>query len=309
VVAVIVSWNSAFHLETAIRSVPSGVKVVVVDNGSADGSAAAARKAGADVIENGRNRGFGIACNQAVAALPGVPSVLFLNPDAALVDGAESLALLAAELEGDPSLAAVAPRLSGDGQEEFQLRKLPTLGSFAREAFLLNRLWPKNPWFRRERYLDRLRTEPFDVEQPAAAALMIRREAFEAVGGFDAAFSPAWFEDVDLAAKLWKSGRRIRYLPAARATHAGGATMKAMPYRDFLPLYTRNACRYVARHHSAPMRLAIRVVLLAGALLRLGLLPLVRGDHERGDAAIAYLRVVRGLSGFGWRSALLSGGA
>jgi GT2 family glycosyltransferase len=128
------------------------------------------------------------------------------------------------------------------------------------------------------------------------------------VGGFDPAFSPAWFEDVDLAAKLRESGLRIRYLPAARARHAGGAAMKAMPYRDFLPLYTRNACRYAARHHGTPERLALRAVLLAGALLRLGLLPLARGDHERGDAARAYLRVVRGLSGLGWRSALLPGG-
>ena len=304
---VIVSWFSASHVGDAVRSVPTGVKVVVVDNGSTDGSAEAARSAGAVVIRNERNAGFGPACNQGVrsSAAAGSRAVLFLNPDAALVDGREGLARLLRELDADPSVGAVAPALSGDGQEEFQLRKLPTFGSFAREALLVNRLWRSNPWFRRERYLDRRRSEAFDVEQPAAAALLVRRDVFEEIGGFDENFLPAWFEDVDLAARLLESGYRIRYVPSARATHVGGTAMRSLPYRDYLPLYTRNACRYLDRHAALPVRLAVRGVLAAGALLRLALLPVVRGDHGRTDAAAAYLRVAAGLLGFGWRSALL----
>jgi GT2 family glycosyltransferase len=301
---VIVSWFSASHVGDAVRSVPSGVKVIVVDNGSADGSAEAAEGEGAVVIRNRENAGFGPACNQGVAAA-GTRTVLFLNPDAALVDGGECLDRLLGELDADPSVAAVAPALTGDGQEEFQLRKLPTFGSFAREAFLVNRLWPSNPWFRRERYLDRTRSEAFDVEQPAAAALLVRRSAFEEIGGFDSAFVPAWFEDVDLCARLRKSGRRIRFVPSARATHVGGTTMRSLPYSDYLPLYTRNACRYLDRHAALPERAGIRGALAAGAILRLALLLVVKGDHGRRDAARAYARVAAGLLGFGWRSALL----
>ena len=124
-----------------------------------------------------RTSGFGTCLQPGAWRRPGRGAVLFLNPDAALVDGRDCLARLLRELDADPSVGAVAPALTGDGQEEFQLRKLPTFGSFAREAFLVNRLWRSNPWFRRERYLDRARSEPFDVEQPAAAALMVRREA------------------------------------------------------------------------------------------------------------------------------------
>ncbi len=304
VAVVIVSWLSASHVGDAVRSVPPGVKVVVVDNGSTDGSGDVARSAGAVVIRNEKNAGFGPACNQGVA-VAGSRAVLFLNPDAALVDGRDCLARLLRELDADPSVGAVAPALTGDGQEEFQLRKLPTFGSFTREAFLLNRLWRSNPWFRRERYLDRARSEPFDVEQPAAAALLVRRDVFEEIGGFDEAFLPAWFEDVDMAARLWKSGHRIRYVPSAHATHVGGTTMRSLAYKDYLPLYTRNACRYLERHAALPTRLAVRGVLVAGALLRLALLPAVKGDHARGDAAVAYLRVMAGLCGLGWRSALL----
>ncbi len=305
VAVVIVAWNSAHHVAEAIRSVPRGVRVFVVDNASQDGSAEIAAREGAHLLRNMENAGFGPACNQAARAAGDCRAILFLNPDAALVDGSRCLAILLAALKADPSLGAVVPALTGDGQEEFHLRRLPTLGSFAREAFLLNRLWRRNPWFLRERYLDRLRTEPFDVEQPAGAALMVRRKALDAVGGFDPAFAPAWFEDVDLAARLRKSGWRIRYVPSARAAHAGGAAMKALAYRDYLPLYTRNACRYLAKHATFPDRLLIRGALLAGALLRLALLPFVKGDHGRADAAFAYCRVAIGLLGFGWRSALL----
>jgi GT2 family glycosyltransferase len=305
VVVVVVTWNSAAHVQASVRSVPSGVRVVVVDNASTDRSAEAAREAGAEVIQNRKNRGFGPACNQGAAAT-GARAILFLNPDALLLDGQVSLLRLLAELESDPSVGAVAPALEGEGQSEFQLRALPTIGSFAREALLVNRLWKRNPWFLRERYLDRNRSEPFDVEQPAAAALLVRREAFDAIGGFDEAFLPAWFEDVDLAARLWKSGRRIRYVPSARAEHAGGTAMKALAYRDFLPLYTRNACLFLTRHVPVTGRVLSRLFLFAGSAVRLLILPFVKGDHERRDAAVAYLRVMSGLAGFGWKSQLLS---
>ena len=169
----------------------------------------------------------------------------------------------------------------------------------------MDRLLPDNPWLRRDRYLDRPRDEAFDVEQPAAAALLVRRSDFEAVGGFDPAFFPAWFEDVDLSAKLLARGRRIRYVPAASATHVGGVTMDALPWRDFRPLYVRNQFRYLARHAPAGVRAAAWAATVAGAALRLALAPVVRADHPRADVAAAQVRGERGLLGLGWRSALL----
>jgi GT2 family glycosyltransferase len=293
----------------AVRSIPVGVPVVVVDNASGDGSADVARRSGARVVEAGANIGFGPACNLGAEASTPSETILFLNPDAALVNGASAIASLLEVLDADPAVAAVAPALTGDGQEAFHLRKLPSPASLAREAFLVNKLLPENAGFRAERYLDRARDVPFDVEQPAGAALLVRRDVFAALGGFDPAFTPAWFEDVDLCARIWKSGRRIRYVPSARATHVGGTTMNALPYRDFLPLYTRNLLRYFAKHEGIAARLSARVLLAIGTLLRLLLLPFVRGDHARPDAAAAYVRVLGGLFGLGWRSALLPHGA
>lgn len=306
--AVVVSWNSGGLVGRAAASVPAPARVVVVDNASADGSADEAASAGAVVLRLPGNAGFGPACNLGAGDVDGLPpaeAILFLNPDAALVDGKAMLGLLLGALDSDPALGAVAPALEGDGQGPFQLRRLPTLGSLAREAFLVNRLFPGNRGFLRERYLDRDRSVPFDVEQPAAAALLVRRDVFEKVGGFDPAFAPAWFEDVDLCAKILESGYRIRFVPAARASHVGGTTMRALPYDDYLPLYTRNLLLYLRRHAGPATRAGARVVLGLGALLRLALLPLVRGDHARPEAARAYARVLRGLLGLGFASSLL----
>ncbi len=308
--AVVVSWNSQTFVGRAAVSVPAPARVVVVDNASKDGSASEAERAGAVVVRLGENRGFGPACNVGAGPLAGLPPaemLLFLNPDAALLDGPAALAALLAALDGDLRVAAVAPALEGDGQAQFQLRRLPSLKSLAREAFLVNRLLPQNPGFLRERYLDRDRSVPFDVEQPAAAVLLVRASVFAEVGGFDPAYAPAWFEDVDLCAKILESGYRIRFVPAARASHVGGTTMRALPYDDYLPLYTRNLLCYLKRHEGLPVRAGARAVLAAGALLRLALLPFTRGDHARPEAARAYVRVLKGLLGLGFTSALLQG--
>lgn len=313
VLVVVVSWNSAAWIEAAVRSVPEETPLVVVDNASTDGSADVAEKAlggrpESSVLRLPANVGFGPACNLGAAAWPS-RTILFLNPDAALEDGARAVATLLEELDRDASLAAVAPALRGDGQEAFQLRRLPTLSSLAREAFFVNRLRPRNRGFLGERYLDRDRSAPFDVEQPAAAALLVSRRAFERIGGFDERFAPAWWEDVDLCARFREAGYRLRFVPAAAARHVGGSSLSALPYRDFVPLYTRNLLLYLARHARWPTRVLGRAILGAGALLRLLLLPFVSGDHGRLDTAVAYARVVRGLAGLGWRSALLGGGA
>lgn len=306
VLVVIVTWNSREFIGQAVRSIPLETPVVVVDNASHDDSAAVAEAAGARVIRLPRNIGFGPACNRGALEEAGTTrAILFLNPDAALCGGVESIEKLAAELDRiDGRVGAVAPALVGEGQDLFQLRYFPSLGSLLREASLLNRVRPGNRWLRHERYLDVDRTVAFDVEQPAAAALLVDRKVFEALGGFDPAFVPAWFEDVDLCMRIWKSGRSIRYLPSVQATHIGGTTMEALPYRDFLPLYTRNLFRYLARHAPLEERAAARLIVGAGALLRLALLLVTHGDHGRRDAARAYLRVLRGAAGLGWRTAL-----
>src|SRR5690606_5351472 len=130
-------------------------------------------------------------------------------------------------------------------------------------------------------------------------ALALRRKAFESVGGFDAGYHPAWFEDVDLARRLAAAGETIVYLPAATFVHRGGASVPALGYGRFLAAYDRNLARYLRRHHGRGWELVFRALVPVGALLRTLALPLRRPRRaaSRGEAARALLA----LAGGAWR--------
>ena len=319
---IVVSWDDADDLREAIASlaaarsaVPPGgpaVSLTVVVNGPtrAPLDEILARWPGVTVVSNDENRGFGPAVNQA-AAHASASALLFVNPDAraegdvfsplarGFREHPEAVALAPRMTNGVPEEHAAsragARRLAAPGREDqftFQLRGLPTIASDARELLLFDHLFPNNPWRRRHRYADRDRARPFAVEQAAAAALAVRADAFRALRGFDERFRPAWFEDVDLCARLARLGT-ILYWPDARFRHRGGASAQRLGYARFLPIYYRNALRYRRLHYGPIARAAYRLLLPAGMLLRLAALPLRRSDpRPKRESARAYLRVL-----------------
>jgi len=324
ITVVCVSWRDTGDLYDAVASlaqararVPSEtprVSLVVVDNGGGVSRAEIESLwPDAALLVNAANRGLGPASNQAAAAARG-EVLLFMNPDTR-AEG-EPFTAIARAFESDASVAAVAPRLvemNGSGpdasaaspaplappgredQRTFQLRRLPTLSGDARELLLLDHFAPDNRGRRRARYADANRDEAFAVEQAAGAALAVRRSAFERIGGFDEAFVPAWYEDVDLCERLRGEGT-IRYLPDARFRHRGGESATRLGYDRFLPVFYANALRYRRTRYGAPARAAYRGLLAAGMLLRLAVLPLRRTlPRPRPEAARAYWRVL-GLS-------------
>ncbi len=323
IAAVYVSWRDGEELRAAVASlaqargrVTSGVRITltVVDNGG--GIPAAAIEGlwpGVSLLVNSENRGFGPAANQA-ARTASADVLLFLNPDTR-ADG-EPFSPIARAFEADAGVVAVAPRLiemdgpaPGNGplslappgredQATFQLRRLPTLGSDARELLLIDHVWPNNPGRRAARYADRDRGRAFPVEQAAAAALAVRSDVFARVGGFDERFVPAWHEDVDLCEKLGREGT-VLYLPDARFRHRGGDSASRLGYDRFLPIFYRNAILYRASRYGAAARLAYRVLLAKGMALRLLVLPFRQSvPRPRPEAARAYLRVLKLALGF-----------
>jgi len=301
----IVTWNSERWIERCLASIDAacaGVahEIVVYDNASTDRTL---QLAGNDVtlLRGASNAGFAAGINRAVKNARG-RYVFLLNPDCELAPGA--LADLVRYLDAHPEAAAAAPLLSDDdggSQREFQLRRLPTLGSLLAEVLGISRVWPSNRVTARYRYRDLDLTVPQAVEQPAAAALLLRRDVFDEVGPFDERFAPAWFEDVDYCRRLAAAGKRIVAVPSARARHFGGASLEHVCFGDFVVHWYGNMNLYARKWLPPRQAAALRWAVVAGMLLRipLALLGVAHRDAGRRTAVRGYARVLaRALRGW-----------
>lgn len=268
VAAVVVTYNSAAVIDNCLRSLENVAETVVVDNGSTDETGRVVGQHGKGVrwIANPENRGFAAAANQGVRATVN-PLVLFLNPDARLVRGLEAMV---EEIQA-PGVGAVGGRLvdeKGQTQAGFNIRAFPTPASLAFEALLVNRLWPSNPANRRYRCLDLDPGRAQDVDQPAGAFLMVRRDVLESIGLWDERFYPLWFEDVDLCRRIRQAGYRIRYVPGCVARHRGAHSLAAISVEQKQIYWYRNFLSYTGKYFSLPARAGMRVAVFLGAVLR-----------------------------------------
>ena len=272
----VVHWRDETSLAALLAALPTDdprFEILVIDNGA---RAPLAVPPHVRLVVPGTNLGFGGGANLA-ASLAHAPLLLVLNPD--VVPGPGALEALVEGFAGQADAAGLAPRLVGDdgrAQTAWQLRTLPTPGTLLRHALF------RDP-------VARATGEPLAgaaVEQPAAAALALRRDAWERVGGFDATFHPAWFEDVDLARRLAAAGATLRYWPAAEMHHRLGGSVAPLGYGRFLWIYHRNLGRYLAKHHGRGWAWLARAVLVGGALARATALPLrtPRRASSRGEA-------------------------
>jgi N-acetylglucosaminyl-diphospho-decaprenol L-rhamnosyltransferase len=294
----IVTWNSERWIDRCLRSIPAACaglsyEVVVHDNASADGTL---RHLGdATVIRSLSNDGFAAGTNRAFRASTG-RYVFLLNPDCDLAPGA--LTTLFEFLETHPQVAAAAPLLldeSGGAQREFQLRRFPTLRTLMAEVLLVDKVFPKNSATARYRYRDIHLDRAQRIEQPAGAALLLRREVVDEVGPLDEQFAPAWFEDVDYCRRLAAKGRELWVVPTARAVHFGGSSLEHMPFARFTEIWYRNMWRYARKWLRPAQAETLRWAIIAGMLLRCfaGLIGFKPRSVGRWDAFRAYAGVLR----------------
>ncbi len=248
VAAVIVTYDSEEFLPACLDAAARYcTSVVVIDNGSADRSVEIARnRAGVRVIANWENRGFAGGVNQGFRETD-APLVLVLNPDAILQGPLDPLIEACAQ----PRTGAAAGLLVGeDGHPQlgFSVRRLPSAWALLFEVLGVNRLWPSNPVNRRYRCLDLDLTTPQTVEQPAGAFLLIRRDVWESLGGFDERFHPVWFEDVDFAKRLLAAGHLTEYRPTVTAVHRGGHSVGKIGSAHKHLYWYGNLLKFASKH-------------------------------------------------------------
>ena len=264
---VVVTYNPGDTIASFLDSLarqPGVASVAVVDNASRDGAAAeAAKQAGVTFINTGRNGGYGFGANRG-AETGTAPWILISNADIVLDDGA--LAALVEVGEADAGIGIVGPHIRElDGSTYPSARPLPTFVLGTGHA-LFGRIWPSNPWTRRYR----IALDPTGADVTAGwvsgACFLVRREAWERVGGFDESFF-MFFEDVDLGRRLGQAGYRSVWTPRAGVTHVGGHSYRADP-APMLTAHHDSARLYVSRVYPRWWQAPIRAAVTAGLAMR-----------------------------------------
>lgn len=220
---------------------------------------------GATYLAMPSNLGYGAAMNAAVASLPpSVAWVLVSNPDVVLSPGAVDQ--LVAAGEADPLIGSVGPAiLNSDGTLYPSARAVPSLRTGVGHAMFSN-LWPSNPWSRRYRNDSIIPTERRDAGWLSGSCLLVRRRAFDELGGFDPKFF-MYFEDVDLGYRLGKSGYRNVYEPSVHVTHTGAHSTTTESVKMIAAHHT-SARRFLAKKYSGPLLWPIRAGLTVGLAIR-----------------------------------------
>ena len=277
--AVIVHYQTPAETLAAARAVADlcpGTEIVVVDNasGASIGPSLSAEVPSARLLVEAENRGYGTACNRG-ARETGRPFLLLLNSDAFVQPGA--VESLVAALDADPRAAAVGPLLTNpDGTLQPSILRLPTLARILCEssgvAFLAGGRGP----FRGHSATREDHSSARAVESVKGAAMLVRRSAFEHVGGFDESFF-LYAEESDLATRFRHASWRILFEPSARVVHRGGASGGDALFGQLHEGLTQ----YVARHQGPTAARLARFVLKAGAAARYAVSLLTPGERGR----------------------------
>ncbi|KRD44644.1 N-acetylglucosaminyl-diphospho-decaprenol L-rhamnosyltransferase [Cellulomonas sp. Root930] len=246
----------------AASAIPA--ELVIVDNGSDPTVArAVADEFGARLVATGSNLGYGGGANLGAAGAE-ARWIVVANSDIEWQPG--SLDELVAAAEAAPTAGSVGPALlNTDGTVYPSARELPSLTQGAGHALFV-KVWPGNPWTRRYQ----AHQQNAGGQRPAGwlsgACLLLRREAFEAVGGFDDGYF-MFFEDVDLGERLGRAGWINLYVPQVQVTHVGGTSWRAKP-APMISAHHASAARYVHRRYPRWYQWPVRQAAVLGLRLR-----------------------------------------
>jgi len=285
---IVVSYNTrdlTLQAVASARKATDGLdaRVIVADNGSADGTVEAVRAAYPEVtiLENPDNPGYGAAINRAASAQRST-HLCAMNADVVLEPG--SLQKLRRFLAMNRSCGLVGPALAyPDGKPQRSAKRFPTLGLALGEILALHALAPDNRWVRRFYYEDQDLTRDAEVDTVSGSVMMLRAEAFETVRGFDEEFR-MYFEETDLCRRLRDGGHSVAFCPGARAVHRHGASTRQTSVRQVE--YYVSYVRYFRKHHSRAAAGILGAAVVLGALSRMAALVVKYPPLDRHRAAV-----------------------
>jgi N-acetylglucosaminyl-diphospho-decaprenol L-rhamnosyltransferase len=219
---------------------------------------------------------------------------LLLNPDTEIVG--DALAKMVRYLDEHPTIGGLGPALRyPDGCLQSSRRRFPTLATAFCESTLLHQWFPNNRVARHYHLADRHSGQPQSVDWLVGAALMIRREAWQAVGPLDEGFF-MYFEELDWCQRCRTAGWEIHYLPTAQIIHHEGKSSEQVITERTIR-FQRSKIRYYRKYYGTGWALVIWLFLLVTFAIQLGeesLKWLVGHKRELRRARMAsYWRVLR----------------
>jgi N-acetylglucosaminyl-diphospho-decaprenol L-rhamnosyltransferase len=266
----IVSYNTCSYLRMCLQSVLQEVpdEVVVVDNGSTDGSIEMVRTEfpSVQLLVDARNRGYGAAANEAIAVCS-AEYILLLNSDTRVEPGA--FHALRQYLEAHPAVGIVGPRLLC-----LDRTLQPSCYPFPKPLYMFleeTRIgWAlRYVPLLRERYLYTWsHRHPRSVAWVQGSALAIRRSAFNGVNGFDESFF-MYFEETDLCYRLREAGWQVHFTPSATVIHAGGGSTRQFRARMLIQLF-KSTAHFYQKHYSRWHLVQFRLLVILLMLLKIG---------------------------------------
>jgi len=263
---IIVNWNVRDLLRACLLSLRRAgaglsLELIVVDSGSADGSAAMVRAEFPDarLIACAANVGFSAGQNIGLAATRG-DFLLCLNPDTEIAG--DGLRVMLDYMRAHPDVGVAGPRLRyGDGTVQSSRRRFPTFATALLESTVIQQWSPRNRVLDRYYIADRPDDAEQDVDWLTGACLLVRRAVYAQVGGFDEGFF-MYSEELDWQKRIRDAGWRVVYLPQAEVLHyEGKSSEQVVPLRHIR--FQRSKIRYFRKHHGAAAAFALRLFLLA----------------------------------------------
>lgn len=274
---IIVNYNTRRLLADCLRSLfddpaASDWEIIVVDNASSDDSVAMVQRdfPAVKLIAEQTNLGFSRANNHG-AQISGGHHLLFLNSDTLVPPGA--ISQLSQFLTNTQDAAIVGPRLvSPDGSIQHSAQNFPSPWSMFCSYFLLNRIFPHSPFFGGQILDSRDHSHVHRVDYIAGACLLIRRDCFDAIGGWCTDYF-FYAEDADICAraragceKSSHCGNTYFFAPCA-ITHIGGASSSQAKLASTIEAH-RSIFLFMHRHRGPGSCFATRLVMLSGVIPR-----------------------------------------
>lgn len=242
---IIVDYKSKEYLDSCLQSIigdsknsktqplTSNTEVIVVNN-------------------NENNIGYGAGCNKGARKAKG-KYLFFLNPDSVVLDN--SLKKMIDFMQEHPEIGVLGPRLYNSEKKDCQLSfcRFPDPLTSIFVFSPLKSLWKENPFWKRYIYSKKLNSEePVEVDTISGAAILVRKDIFKRINGFDEGFF-LYFEENDLCKRIKKLNKKIVFYPNAEIVHFGGKSTAEFNDKD--KVFRQSRLKYFKKYYPFPIPL------------------------------------------------------